>query len=388
MSKQKICLFTAHAPNVGGGAAILRSLIANLPGISIEWYYIGNNAVAGYESGYLGPATMGGPMVKDIFHTWQMLTRARTPYIDQLLAKLLAIDCDAYWIVSHNEGLRVATALAHRQSNRPVHMTVHDDWAGALCARSLRYRLMTGPANKLTKKALQAVHSFDVISAGMRDHYQHMAGRAGAVCHRYLPAESILPVSAVDESDTVLIGHIGSIYDKQDLFSFLELAKDFYEQQGKTVLLQMWGCHLAMPDVPAELQGSITFFGTLAEDKVIPELAKCSFVYCMYPLSTALRLFSKTSLPTKLSSYLQAARPIFGHGPGDSTLAEFLSTTALGSMWATGKKEDGMAAFQQLDKMPLTDQHWQQARLKYFGESNLETMTHFLTASNAEAIKL
>jgi hypothetical protein len=28
-------------------------------------------------------------------------------------------------------------------------MTVHDDWAGALCARSVRYRLMAGRGTKI-----------------------------------------------------------------------------------------------------------------------------------------------------------------------------------------------------------------------------------------------
>ncbi|OOQ57072.1 hypothetical protein BC343_16200 [Mucilaginibacter pedocola] len=358
---------------VGGGGAILRSLVPQLDELEIIWAYIGNGPVAGYEEGYLGPALMGGPMLKDILQTRRMLSTGNMPFMDGLVQKMLAIDCDGYWIVSHNEGLRLAIELTTRQNQRPVHMTVHDDWAGALCARSLRYRFMAGAALKLTVEALKTLESFDVISGGMRDYYRKLSARRGEVCHRYLPESSILDGSKPDNGDTVKVGHIGSLYDKKDLFDFASLLKEFYQPKNKKVLLQMWGCHLSAADVPAALKENIEFFDTLPEEKVVPELSKCDMVYCMYPLSNALHLFSKTSLPTKLSSYLQAARPIFGHGPADSTLAEFLNTAQLGAMWSGGKQE-GFALLKAMEYLEPEHTDWQNARRLYFGEKNLQVM--------------
>lgn len=378
MRNPQICLFTAHAPNVGGGGAILRSLLANLPGLDVHWYYIGSGPVAGYESGYLGTALMGGPMLKDITQTRKMLKGGELPFIDELSQKLLSIDCDGYWIVSHNEGLRMAIELAVRQHERPVHMTVHDDWAGALCARSVRYRLMAGAAKKLTGKALKTVPSFDLISGGMRNYYRGLTARRGEVCHRYLPESTILAAPEPETGDSILIGHIGSIYDKKDLFAFVALAKAFYQEQSRTVMLQMWGCHLKPIDVPAALRANIKFYDTLPEEKVIPQLAKCHFVYCMYPLSKALHVFSQTSLPTKLSSYLQAARPIFGHGPADSTLAEFLGTTKLGAIWSAADKQKGFELLEAISSLRPSRADWQKARKQYFGEMNLEVMNKVL----------
>ncbi|MBD1365009.1 hypothetical protein IDJ77_14405 [Mucilaginibacter sp. ZT4R22] len=380
MIKRKICLFTAHSPKLGGGGAILRSLVANLPDLDILWTYIGNSPVDGYEDGYLGPALMGGPLLKDILQTRQMLSNSKLPFIDNIIKKLLAIDCDGYWIVSHNEGLRIAIELSTRQTERPVHMTVHDDWAGALCARSLRYRFMAGAAQKLTITALKTVPSFDLISGGMRDHYRKLSARRGEVCHRYLPESAILAGDKPDNKNEVLVGHIGSIYDKKDLFNFITLLKEFYQQENKKVTLQMWGCHLKPGDVPQPLQDNIKFYDTLPEDKVVPELAKCDFVYCMYPLGKALRTFSKTSLPTKLSSYLQAARPIFGHGPADSTLAEFLGTTKLGGMWSVRDKQTGFKALEMITALNPGPEQWQEARRLYFGEKNLQVMNKALNS--------
>jgi hypothetical protein len=383
MRNKKICLFTAHAPNVGGGGAILRSLLANLPNAEIYWCYIGAGAIPGYEEGYLGPALMGGPMLKDIAQTRTMLSGGKLAFIDNLVQKLFAIDCDGYWIVSHNEGLRIAVELVARQKERPVHMTVHDDWAGALCARSVRYRLMGGLAQKLTVKALKAVTSFDLISEGMRNYYRKMSARRGEVCHRYLSESSVLSGAIPRNGDEVRVGHIGSIYDKKDLFAFIKLAKEFYQPKNKTVLLQMWGCHLKLSDVPASLQPNIKFYDTLPEDKVLPELAKCDFVYCMYPLSKALHTFSITSLPTKLSSYLQAARPIFGHGPADSTLAEFLTTTKLGGIWAKRDKQQGFKLLDAITALNPEHTEWQEARKQYFGEKNLQVMNKALNLQPA-----
>ena len=381
MIRRKICLFTAHSPLLGGGGVILRSLIPQLTNLDITWYYIADKPAPGYENGYLGIGVMGGPILKDIWQTRKMLAGSTVPAVTEILNKLLQVNCDAYWIVSHNEGLRIALQLVESQQQRPVHMTIHDDWAGALCARSFRYRWMSGLANKLTIKALKAVKSFDVISTGMQQYYEKLSGRHGDVCHRYLPINNLLPDNQiVDNGAEVLAGHIGSIYDRGDFIAFLTLFAGFCESAGKKAVMQMWGCHLKMGDIPEELQGNIRLYPTLPEEEVLPQLSRCNFVYCMYPLSKALHTFASTSLPTKLTSYLQAGRPILGHGPANSTLAEFLTSTGLGTMWTSDNQQDGAGAMKQIIALKTTPAQWQAAREKYFGERNLEVINRVFEA--------
>lgn len=376
--KRKICLFTAHSPQTGGGGVILRSLVAALTGLNISWYYIGSERVPGYEDGYLGKAIMGGAILEDIKSTWKMLTMRQVPAVDQVVEKLMQVDCDAYWIVSHNEGMRIALELVKRQQ-RPVHLTVHDDWAGALCARSSRYRLMQGPAKRLTVKTLQAVATADVISDGMRTYYEKLSGVKTEVCHRYLPAVAINPNPHQQGDQGVLLaGHIGSIYDQDDFISFLSVLKEYAESIGKKALLKMWGCHLNIDDIPEELKSNIIFYSTLAEEKVLPELSKCTLVYAMYPFDKNLATFAATSLPTKLTSYLQAGRPILGHGPEKSTLTTFINQTGTGKMWPSTDKLAGFATLEKVCAISFEMDKWQHARQEYFGEHNLETMMHFL----------
>ena len=378
MSKRKICLFTAHSPLTGGGGVILRSLIANLPEFEISWYYIAAKVAEGYEAGYLGEPIMGRAIIDDTLLTWKMLADKEVLQITNLVNELSKVECDQYWIVSHNEGLRIALELSRRQ-NLPVHMTVHDDWAGALSARSFRYRLMYSLAKRLTVKALKKVSSFDVISTGMAEYYKQLTGIKGQVCHRYLPAESITITEKTNaqDNDVVTAGHIGSIYDKADFLSFLTLFSSYVKAMGKKPILKMWGCHLTINDIPEKLKDNIFFYPTLPEEVVIPELAKCAFVYAMYPLNKSLRVFSQTSLPTKLTSYLQAGRPIFGHGPASSTLATFVNSNKLGVMWHSGKSNEGISAFKKLLAIKLDANTFETTRQHYFGEENLRIMKRF-----------
>jgi len=379
MEKTKVCLFTAHSPQMGGGAVILRSLIANLPKLSVSWYYIENEYVNDQESGYLGKGFMGGAIASDILNTWKMLADRKVTHIDAIVQQLLQVDCDKYWIVSHNEGLRIALELTRVQS-KPVHLTVHDDWAGAICARSVRYRFLSAWAKRLTSTTLKAVSSVDVISSAMANYYEKLSGVKGDACHRYLSEAMIRNTDEITnvEQQEVTCGHIGSIYNKPDFITFLTVFHEFVTAKNKKPLIKMWGCHLTLDDVPGQLKGSVAFYPTLPEEAVIPELAKCDFVYAMYPFNKALSIFSGTSLPTKLTSYLLAGRPIFGHGPLKSTLTTFLSTNDVGVMWTSLDKQEGLKHLASIVSLTVSHRQLNATREKYFGEHNLMVMNRVL----------
>ncbi len=379
----RICLFTAHPPNSGGGCVILKSLIKNIPELNINWYYLDEVPSTGYELGFMGPGIMGTSLFKDVYQTFLMLSGRSVKRIDDIVEKLLAVECDSYWIVSYNEGLRVAIELNRLQHKRPVHLTVHDDWAGALCARSLRYKFMAHLANQMTVLALTEATSVDVISKGMQDYYLKMSNRKAEICHRYLEPESIGSFNhlfPVDQSQLV-VGHIGSIYRNSDLVEFLSLLASYRKLKGIKVVLNMWGYHASKKDIPDEYKDLININEHLSEDKAIIELTKCNFVYSMYPQNAQLSIFSKTSLPTKLTSYVQACRPIFGHGPSDSTLADFVKDTGTGVMWTSNNIETGLELIDKLINTYYNKLNWIKARDDYFGSQNLKVMTRALVSS-------
>jgi hypothetical protein len=56
----------------------------------------------------------------------------------------------------------------------------------------------------------------------------------------------------------------------------------------------------------------------------------------MYPAGRKYELFRRTSLPIKVSTYVQAQRPIFAHTPADSTLACVVTKHKLGAVCVAG----------------------------------------------------
>jgi len=372
LKKPTICLFTAHSPAGGGGGAILRSLLPELDDqFEIFWRYLATKPAPGYESGWLGGAIIGsGGFFPDACKTASLLVGAQPKPWSSLIDKLLSVDCDAYWIVSHNEGLCAARDLSER-SNRPIHLTVHDDWAGALCARSARYRLLAPLADRVTRKVLRRTGSVDVVSRGMREHYRRTSGVEASVCHRFLPE---LPSLVSQPDGPLTVGHIGSIYSAQELWCFADAFKRFCVERGERGRIRLWGCHLRGSDVPRHLEQWVDFCPNAAEGQVVLQLQQCHFVYAMYPFARRLRRFSQTSLPTKLSTYVLVQRPILGHGPADSSLAEFLRRTGLGRVWDNMNAGSGQKKISELFRSPVANNLWEQARSAYFGRSNVESL--------------
>jgi len=380
----KICLFTAHSPMGGGGGAILRSLLPPLAGeFDVSWYYLAERSVSRHEKGWLGQPLMGQRnAIADVTATTAMLVGVATPRWRELVERVLALDCDAYWIVSHNEGLCLARDLGLR-TNRPIHLTVHDDWAGALCARSQRYRLLASLADRVTSRVLKRVRSVDVVSEGMRNYYRSRAGVDSAVVHRMLPWHGGLqpPVQSSD----IRVGHLGSIYSKREFLLFVKALKACCEEQGCAGKVMLWGSHLRPSDVPQVLAPFVELRPTADEKEVEQELRQCRFVYAMYPLASKLKTFVRTSLPTKLTTYVMAQRPILGHAPKNSTLATFLQQTKLGSLWSDLDPAAGKEAIAKAMCLVPTEHEWKQARDAFFGESNVERMRSALRAATAPA---
>lgn len=379
----KICLFTAHSPMGGGGGAILRSLLPPLAGeFDVAWYYLAQQPVLGHEKGWLGQPLMGQRnAIADVTATTAMLAGMATPRWRKLVEHVLALNCDAYWIVSHNEGLCLARDLGPR-TDRPIHLTVHDDWAGALCARSQRYRLLRPIADQLTNRVLKRVRSVDVVSEGMRAFYHQRTGINAVVVHRPIPTDvSASPAVSVNE---VCVGHLGSIYSKDEFCIFVEALKSFGAEHGSAVKVIARGAHLRSVDLPESIAPLVDFRATADETQVISELQQCRFVYAMYPFAHGLATFVETSLPTKLSTYVMARRPILGHAPRQSTLASFIKETSLGSVWCNLDLAEGRGAVAVAAAAKIDELTWEQAKDRFFGPKNIERMRHLLHGAASE----
>jgi hypothetical protein len=372
---KNICLYTAHSKNIGGGSVILKSLIEHLPEFDIVWKYSSKEPDADSIDDYLGKGLYSDSLIDDIRNKWLLLNQKPLKELDNLIDQLLKVDCDAYWVISHLEGLGVANELKKRQNNRPVYLTVHDDWAGALCNRSIRYRFMNKAANKMTIEVLKVVDNVDVISSGMKEYYQKMSGIVTEICHRYLSEESLRFFDELKERDenTIHVGHIGSIYATEDLVIFMNLLNQYGALNNKKIVLNMIGFGLQFK-LPKHLSDMLVLHANMDEVNAIDILRKCDFVYCMYPKTDRLKVFGQTSFPTKVSAYVQNCRPIFGHGPKGCSIEDYFETTGTGLLWSSENQDDGIDLLSKIMAMNLNYSHWSKARDLYFGPHNLEVL--------------
>src|SRR6202008_801380 len=109
--------------------------------------------------------------------------------------------------------------------------------------------------------------------------------------------------------------------------------------------------------------------GELLEQDALPVLAKCDFVYAMYPEGFRFRGFRRTSLPIKLSTYIQAQRPIFAHTPPDSGLAQLVRQFNVGKICSTGQHSDIRKTVDELLSSEYPREAFEKLRVELMGEN-------------------
>ena len=340
MRALRIALFTPFSPEIGGGSAQLRSHLRFLPELEVIWYYLaGQPARQSQENRkWLGERLNPGELLSDMSARTGFLPGS-TKRVRQIVAHMNA---DLYWVVGHYEGISVAAEL--QEQNKPVHLTVHDDPFGTW-ARSDRYKWFQPLLLRTFPRVLRGAKSVDVTSWGMRNLYREIYEvKCFAV---YLHVPQLPSLNVTRDAHKLTIGHIGTLYQHEPFERFLAACKQIAAERNRGLRVIRIG---ASPELDAFSERDPEIFeahGDLEEETAIPLLASCDLLYAMYPSGKKFERFRRTSLPIKLSSYVQAQRPIFAQAPRDSTLARIVGP------WRVGKvcdSDDQAAIKVQLDE--------------------------------------
>ena len=319
----RIALFTPFSPNIGGGSAQLRAHLRDLTDLDIEWHYLApsEEPVTNHQSKWVGPRLTAAELLSDL--------SARTGFFPGSKARVRKIveqmRADLYWIVGHYEGLSVAAELCDQ--GKPVQLTIHDDPFGTW-RRSGRYRWFQPLLRATFPQLLRRVKGIDVTSWGMRNLYRE---KYGVKCFSlYLHVPELPRLDAHRAANKLVVGHIGTLYQVEPFWKFLNACKRIARDQQKALRIVRIGSSPEWNDLIAESPELFESHGDLDEPAAVSLLASCDLLYAMYPLGRKYELFRKTSLPIKLSSYVQAQRPIFAHSPGDSGLARIVAPSGVG----------------------------------------------------------
>jgi hypothetical protein len=260
----------------------------------------------------------------------------------------------AAWVVAHGASLRMAPGLAG--TGIPLHVTVHDDpaWGYALMTR--RYLPLAPLLARDLGRTLRAASSVDVVSAGMAEAYRRRYGVESTLIHRGLPG----PVAAApryDRSQGLSVAVLGSTYGFRELGGLanaLALAQQQLKVPAKLTVIGGVDESQVRQVCPPSLAIEIT--GHLDESQGIDRLRESFLLYLSYPFRRRGKMLRTTSFPTKLSTYVQAARPLLLHMPSESSVAFLGASSPYATLWGSLDPSEGAEILAHLWRAEATDE--------------------------------
>lgn len=377
--RPRIALFTPFNPHTGGGAVIFRSLLANLQEADVRWFYLASAKVDLPNSTYLGPTLLGGSYLNDALTSARIYILESHPEIDRFTAAIREWGPDFVWVNAMNEGLLVGKKL--REAGVRVHVSVHDDPAG-LAIKSKRYRHLAPIIEKRNRALLKMASSVDVVCQPMQQYYADRYGVNSQVVYRYI--QNPKPVATkVAAGSMIVIGHVGSIYSKPEVVAFLSALRSIENSDGVRFKVITFGMSGMFDEAAAEVPGIVEAAGDVREAEAVERLQQCSFLYSMYSFSPRHRIFRETSQPTKISTYLMAAKPILAHCPAGSSTIAMLSKFKLGVCVTSVEARELIDGVRRALEFNLETDEVRRAIDYYCGRTNLEYLEKCFGLSTA-----
>jgi hypothetical protein len=370
MSGPRIALVTPFPPVAGGGGSIIyRSLLPHLEDAEIRWFYLADRDASAPSSTWLGPNLLGGSMAVDAMNSAKLFVAQRHSAVGAWVKRILNWSPDIVWLSAMNEGLLLGKKLSE-SGVKHLHVSVHDDPAAA-AHRSRRYRHLALFIDRCHRELLQRANTVEVVSEGMRRYYHDRWGIESGVVYRYVKDFRMPDPGATDEQ-VVTIGHAGSAYSAPEVFAFLGALRSISQADGTVFRVLNFGNSPAFVAAAARFPEIVVNAGNVPESTVVEQLQQCRFLYSMYSFSERHRIFRETSQPTKMSTYLMAAKPILAHCPLGSSTNYMLSRYRLGISIASMETAAIADAIRQIMKLSVEADEVHQAAAYYCGSRNLD----------------
>jgi hypothetical protein len=364
----RIALFTPFSPEHGGGSVQFRSLLPELSDLDIEWFYLADNAVEGHHRHWLGRPLTSLELASDLF------ARSGLPGSRTRVRNIAdSIQADLYWVVAHNEGVSLAAELC--ALGKRVHLTVHDDPV-CMFRRSRKHRALAPLMARQFSNLLASSESIDVIGTSMREAYRQKYGVESFPVYRYVP--ELLHLVSEPLPKSLTIGHIGSLYAEAPFRQFLRVCQMLTTRNKRELKVLRIG---SSPELDVVAAGCPELFdnrGELDEQQAIPLLGSCQILYAMYPQESRFACFRQTSLPMKLSTYVQAQRPIFAHTPMDSGLARAVSKHGVGTVCSSNRESDIQVSIEELLRTEIDPERFEAIRKDLMGNEQILQLRHSL----------
>jgi hypothetical protein len=167
-----------------------------------------------------------------------------------------------------------------------------------------------------------------VVSETMQGDYARLTAAPIRILRHGVARDPAPPPVAPSEGDEWLIGFAGSLYAECAWRALLRaLDRVGWRIAGRAVRLRALTERVTVHSRGA---AAIEYLGYRPADATQELLAQCDLTYLPQPFVAHLRTLCRYAFPTKLTSYLALARPVFVHCPADSALARFFDAHPFG----------------------------------------------------------
>lgn len=171
-----------------------------------------------------------------------------------------------------------------------------------------------------------------------------------------------------DYTKPINIVFVGSTYCWKEWNAFVKsLDKIGWKLNDRKVLLHVYG----KPNIKSKLysyRNQIIYHTPIQHNHLINKIAKYDYAYLPYFYDSDKGLVVKTSLPGKLSSYIESQLPIIFHGPAYSTAASLIKKYNLGVVLNDRDNIDLPKIMEDLDN--VNSYNFQQCFIEFYNIDN------------------
>jgi hypothetical protein len=179
-------------------------------------------------------------------------------------------------------------------------------------------------------KTLHAADRCSVASEGMQEEYKRRYGIESVVLiHGVHPDLRRPAAKKLNRADQFVIGIAGSLYAVQEWQALLSaLSSVDWRLDGREVSLRLLGSDIWVHAPPGKMH--IEYLGWRSLEETIDIMSQVDVTYVPYWFDKNYSLAVRLCFPNKLTTYLAAGRPVFFHGPEDSSPASFFRRFPVG----------------------------------------------------------
>ena len=249
--------------------------------------------------------------------------------IDQIAAFAADVQPDLVWVpLAGPTMINIAGSLPKRLGV-PMITTVWDPPDYALPHYwGIRGTSLTRVMNRFADAVRGSIRTA-TASAEMKEEYERRYGTPCVPMIHGLPAsEWIAPTGMRARGEPFVIGYAGSLYARREWDALIaSLASVNWRIAGRETIVRVLASGL---DMRVTGPARIEFLGWHSTSDAVRILSRCDVCYVPYWFDDAFRSGVELSFPNKVSLYLAAGRPIFFHGPENSTPTRFLERRPVG----------------------------------------------------------